>query len=143
MRSAILAATCALVFGVALFAQASDEQCDRLSYEDHNQIGYGALHANHVSGIVQDASGVAIPMACVGIFTESDHKLVAAARTNDNGLFELDNVRRGNYRLVVKYDGLCAANARLRIVRRWRDSRHLVVVMRPGGIDTCSYVELR
>ena len=79
---------------------------------------------------------------CIGIFTETDHKLIAATETDDNGHFELKGVPGGEYRLVAKYKSFCPANAEVRIERRSRSKKLLTVQMRLAGLDTCSFVEL-
>lgn len=48
---------------------------------------------------------MAIPKACVGVFTEIDHKLIAATETDNKGHFELKDIPTGDYRLVAKYEG--------------------------------------
>ena len=52
---------------------------------------------------------------CVGLFTEADHRLIAATKTNDEGEFKLNNIAPGQYRLVTKCEAFGAANARVRV----------------------------
>ena len=63
--------------------------------------------------------------------------------TDENGRFELKGIPDGNYRLVIKYDAFCPANAKARIDRHASTKKTLIAHMRPGGIDTCSYLELK
>jgi hypothetical protein len=60
---------------------------------------------------------VAIPTACVGVFTEAGHKLIAVAPSRGKG------------------GGLSPANAKLRIEPS-RSKKTLVVQLRPAGLDT-------
>jgi hypothetical protein len=78
----------------------------------------------------------------VGVFTEIGHRPVAIAETDENGRFEFKNIPAGDYRLVVKYEGFSPANAKLRIEHS-RSRKGLTVQMRPAGLDTGSFVELK
>ena len=106
-------------------------------------IDYGPLHVAAVRGVAKDAQGIVIPKACVGVFTEAGHKLVATTQTDNDGRFELNDIPDGAYRLIAKYEGFSTANAKLRIELRWQSKKSLTVQMRPTGIDTHSFVELR
>lgn len=117
--------------------------CTDLTYESHNQIDYGPLRVSQIRGIAQDAQGVLIPGSCIGVFAKTDHKPIAVTETDENGHFELSGIPDGNYRLVIKYDAFCPANAKVRIDRHVRTKKTLIARMRPSGIDTCSYVELK
>jgi hypothetical protein len=127
--------------GVAplLSAQDASTACKDVKYEHQNQIDSPVLRVAIVRGTASDPQGVAIPNLCVGIFTETEHKLVAANATNDNGAFEVKHVPPGNYRLVAQYAGLCPANIRIRVQPRSRRKKRLIVYMKPASIDSCSY----
>jgi hypothetical protein len=114
-----------------------------MTYENRNQIDYGPLRLRAVKGSAKDLDGVSIPKVCVGVFTETEHKLVATAETDEEGLFEIRNLPAGNYRIVAKYSGFCPANARLQIQPKSRSRKSLKLRMRAAGIDTCSYFELK
>ena len=109
--------------------------------ENRNQVDYGPLQLGDARGSVLDFQGVDIPKACVGIFTDVDHKLVDMSETDDLGRFSVEKVPKGIYRLVVKYPGFCPANARVRI--SGEKGKSAVVHMKAAGIDTCSYVEAK
>jgi hypothetical protein len=96
-----------------------------------------------VRGVAKDAQGVVIPEACVGVFTEPGHKLVASTQTDDYGQFELNDIPDGAYRLIAKYESLSTANAKLRIEQRSQNKKSLTVQMRPTGLDTHSFIELK
>jgi hypothetical protein len=96
-----------------------------------------------VRGVAKDAQGVVIPKACVGVFTEAGHKLVATTQTDDDGQFELNDIPDGAYRLIAKYEGLSTANAKLRIEQRSQNKKSLTAQMRPTGLDTHSFIELK
>jgi hypothetical protein len=118
------------------------EPCTAASYHDDNQVDYGPLTIQNVTGQVADFQQVSIPKACVALFTESGHKLVTAVETDDQGKFSLPRVMPGRYRLVILYEPLCPANAKLRVVRRLKNQVRLRAHMKPRGVDDCSYIEL-
>jgi len=136
-------AICCLAFGLLRAAQETGAACKNLSYEDRNQTDYGPLHVATIRGVAKDAQGVVIPKACVGVFTETGHKLVATAQTGAGGQFELNHIPDGAYRLIAKYEGFSTANAKLQIEQRSQKKKSLTVQMRPAGLDTRSFIELR
>ena len=117
------------------------ESCAEMVYEHRNQVDYGPLQLGTVRGIAQDNQGEKIPKACVGVFTEADHKLVATRETDDKGRFALEKVPKGVYRLVIKYPGFCPANVRIQV--SGKRGKSATVHMRAAGIDTCSYIEAK
>lgn len=122
--------------------KASAQTCGTMTYENKNQIDNGPFLVSIVRGIVKDFDNVVIPKACVGLFTDTDHKLIVAVETDDNGRFEIKTVPPGEYRLVAKCEGLCVANAPLRVRRTSnRRGKPLNVHMKPSGIDSCSYID--
>jgi|SRR5580700_4146879 hypothetical protein len=129
-------------------AQQGDDasQCST-AYENHNQIDYGPLKVRAIGGTTiiqvgaQKQSGV--PGACFALFTEKEHKLVASARADSEGRFELNDVLPGRYRLVARAEGLCTANVPLEVLKPLHGRKtEILVHFRPTGIDTCSYGEL-
>lgn len=113
-----------------------------MPYENHNQVDYSPLRVRNVKGIVVDFDGAIIPAVCVARFDEANHKFMSAVETNEKGEFALSGIPEGLYRLVAKYDGFSVANVRVRIGGYPRQHK-LRVKMRPSGIDTGSYVEIR
>jgi hypothetical protein len=136
-------AICCLSFGLLSAAEETGATCKNLSYENRNQIDYGPLHVAAVRGVAKDAQSVVIPRACVGVFTEAGHKLVAATQTDDDGQFELNDIPDGAYRLIAKYEGFSTANAKLRVDQRSQRKKSLTVQMRPTGVDMHSFIELK
>ena len=90
-----------------------------------------------------DAYGVVIPNTCIGVFTEASHKLVATTQTDKDGRFEFNDIADGAYRLIAKYEGFSTANAKVEIEQRSQNKKSLSVQMRPSGIDTHSFIELK
>jgi hypothetical protein len=137
-----------LIFAAALLAEPSFAQQKRDSspcmaeYENHNQIDYGPLVVQVVEGTITDPQKGAVPKAWVCIFTEKDHKLVAATQSDVDGKFSLQSLTAGWYRLVVKAEPLCAANVPLRVVKSQKNKPVLQVHMKPRGLDSCSYADL-
>ena len=132
-----------MAFGLLRAADETGAACKTLSYEDRNQTDYGPLQVTTVRGVAKDAQGVVIPKACVGVFTETGHKLVATAQTGAGGQFELNHIPNGAYRLIAKYEGFSTANAKLQIEQRSQGKKSLTVQMRPAGLDTSSFIELK
>ncbi|MGA7412463.1 MAG: carboxypeptidase-like regulatory domain-containing protein [Bryobacteraceae bacterium] len=93
-----------------------------------------------LSGKAIDGEGVPVPGVCVGLFTEGDHRLIIANATGPDGDFKLGEVPKGRYRLVAKCEAFGAANARVRI---GRGATSVILKMRPAGIDTTSFIELK
>ena len=110
------------------------------AYQNSNNIDYGPLVFRNLSGYDIDPASVRMAGGCIGLFTEEDHRLVAATAADQDGHFSFAAVVPGRYRLVVDFRGYCAANVPLRIVRWPRGGWHrkLVVHMSVGHIDACS-----
>jgi hypothetical protein len=105
---------------------------------------YGkALKLSSLRGVVRDMNGVEIPGACVGVFTELEHRPVGAICAEADGKFNLQGIKDGSYRLVVKVDGFCAANSLIVLRSGTHQVGSLLAKMRPQGIDTCSWIELK
>ena len=124
-----------------------------MSYENHNQVDPRPLSLRELTGRVltevDEPAQVVGPVsgACLGLFIEQDHHLVATATADKEGHFEFGAVAPGRYRLVVRANGLCAANVPLQIAAKSRSRKQknseIVVHMRPAGIDTCSYADYK
>jgi Carboxypeptidase regulatory-like domain len=141
MRYPVLILYSILTFPLA--ALAAEQPCDKTTpYEDHNQVDYGPLQVQRISGTVIDPGGVVIPGACILAFSESDHRFIAAVKSGKGGQFALSDISPGAYRLVSRYDGFSVANARVE-VGRFSGRRTIVVKMRPAGLDAGSYIEMR
>ena len=79
-----------------------------------------------------------MPQVCVGLFTAKEHRLLATTETDSHGYFELRDIPRGDYRIIAKVLGFCAANVPVRIDSH-RGKRKVLLHIRPEGIDTCSW----
>jgi hypothetical protein len=130
---------CILALAIAAGAQETSTCKKDTSYENHNQIDYGPLQVQQITGIAKDPRGVALPKVCLFLFTENDHKLIASTATDDKGEFRIEPVAPGKYRLVAKYSWFCSANVPLMVKKRGDKSRTLVLHMRPPAVDTCSF----
>jgi hypothetical protein len=156
-----------LIFLSALLSLAQQEshQCESsIEYGNKNQIDPKPQSVRVVSGRVFDEVGDvgaptnnparelgAIPEACLGLFTEKGHRLVASVVADVEGRFKFKSVPPGKYRLVVRdpQNLLCVVNMPLRVVG-WprvgifkRKSTTILVHMRAEGIDDCSYAEVK
>lgn len=138
----LVAATTLLAYpSFADEANADTSHC-RAEYVNRNQVDYGPLAVEHVTGMITDPGQVAIPDACVALFTDNTHKLVKKTQSDEKGKFSLAGVRPGKYRLVVTEDSFCAANVRLQVVSRAKKKHVLQIHMKGAGLDSCSYGEL-
>jgi hypothetical protein len=105
------------------------------------------LQVGNLWGELKDT--VTIGEALVGLFTEEGHRLVASTEADSEGRFKLRAVPAGRYRLVVRDPTclLCVANVPLKVIHGRGGVNYrrgaLVIHMRPGGIDDCSYGELK
>ena len=130
----------ALVLPIA--AQSRSGCSNEEAYENHNQIDYGPLKVSGVGGVAIDPSDAPVSKACVLLFTERGHHLVSKTATDGDGHFNLAKVKNGRYRLVVKAYGFCSANAPI-TVRIGAGDNRLVLHMKMGGVDSCSYGDLK
>lgn len=142
MRS-LLVSMALLVLAHYAVAQESGPACSAMGYENRNQTDYGPIKLTTVSGIAKDAEGVIVPGVCVGIFTPTGDRLIKATETDSEGRFEIRGVPNGDYRLVARCEGFCSANAKIRVHTGSRAKKRLHLVIRPAGLDTCSYFELK
>jgi protein-disulfide isomerase len=125
-----------------LHGQEHRPSCQGMQYEHRNQIDY-TLRIAVVAGVAKDVQGSEIRGACVGIFAGKGDKLIAATETTEDGHFEIEGAPNGTYRLVVTAEGLCPANAIVILKNKSRKKKRLAAVMKPSGIDDCSWLELR
>ena len=129
------------VWSCCAVQSARGQDCKDMEYGHENQIDPKTIEVGQLTGRAIDARGSPIPHFCVGLFTESEHKLVRYVTADDNGSFTLDtkDLPDGEYRLVGRADGLCPANQRLRVKPHSHRTKTLVAHMIVRGIDICSY----
>jgi hypothetical protein len=100
------------------------------------------VEVGEISGETTETS--ALPDACLGLFTEKEHRLVAATSSDEKGQYAFGAVPAGEYRLVVHSGPFCVANVRVRVTRGGRaKGKRVVVHMRAAGYDTCSYADYK
>ena len=121
--------------------QKGDSSRCTAEYENHNQVDYGPLIVQKVTGTITDPQQIAMAKVCVAIFTEKQHRLLATTESDEEGKFSLKSVPPGQYRLVAKADPLCGASVPLRVVKHQNKRRALHLHMKPRGLDACSYGE--
>ncbi len=143
-----------IVLGLSVQAQQSNPCNITMVYDNHNQVDPARLSLTRVSGLAISEVGRdhakqigALPGVCVGLFTEKGHRLVATTVTDQEGRFQFGTIPSGEYRLVIQAKPLCLANVPLRVLRHSHSTaskqRHLIIHMRPAGIDDCSYGEYK
>lgn len=117
--------------------------CD-VKYQDHNQVVPRPISLQAVKGVVEtDVGNEVASGACIGVFTEGGHRLVAAVQSDAAGKFSFPMIPPGAYRLVVQYSDLCAPNARIRVGGPARRKILLHIHMKFSAVDDCSYVDLK
>jgi hypothetical protein len=136
-----------LVTAILAFGQQTRTAGCAITYENQNQVDYGPIGLRKIHGTVLDQSSGPVPSVCLGIFSERDHVLIVSAESHADGRFTFPPIPAGLYRLVAKYNGFAVANVSLKI-RGWPagglfTTASLYLHMRPRGIDTASYVDLK
>lgn len=146
-RSALTVVSLALL-GSFGHVQAQSPSCKSpIEYGNRNQVDTKRSSVRRISGRViaevgRPAKEAGSLPACIGLFTEEGHRLIASVVADEEGRFSLTSIPPGQYRLVVRdpQDVFCVANMPLRVVRWPRGkAKPLVIHMRPSGIDDCSY----
>lgn len=130
-------------------SRGNSSQCST-AYENLNQIDYGPLRVSEVTGrsVIQIETKIVqndVRDACLVLFTEKDHRVVASIRTAPDGRFIMKSIAPGRYRLVARIPGFCVANIPLEVVRPNHPSVHpteILIRFLPRGLDACSYGEL-
>ena len=125
-----------------LLAQ-EEKPCSQMQYEHNNMVDYGPLRVSKVKGTVRDIGGVSIQKGCVGLFSKDDNRLVAWTNIASDGSFEIPKVRSGDYKLIISVQWFCAPNANIRVGHSLRKKHSLVAIMKPRGIDDCSWIEAK
>ncbi|MFN7934015.1 MAG: carboxypeptidase-like regulatory domain-containing protein [Bryobacteraceae bacterium] len=143
MRTLLLSIITTGVMGWSSISQEVVLPCAGMVYENRSQTDYGPLRLASIRGTAKDSKGVRVPGVCIGIFTPKDHNLIMATQTDREGSFEFRGVANGEYRLVAKCEGFCSGNAKIRVDPSSRSKKRLDLLIRPSGLDSCSYFELK
>lgn len=134
----------ALLVGETLLAQVGALVCDSsVQFDDRNMVDY-TLKIRSMRGKVIDIDAVGISNACLALFNSDHSKLLRTFQTNKNGEFLANDIKSGDYWLVVRdpQNVFCPASTRIRLRSMLGKSR-LVVDMRARGIDRCSFCEAK
>ena len=143
----------ALLTASMAFAQTSPRTCASAhEYTDCNKTDPHSLATRIITGRVVvetgDPTKEAGPIngACLLLFTEKDHKLVASMIADEKGHFMFGAIRPGLYRLVARdpQDTSSVANGRIQVYPQGQGPvpKHigLVVRLRPAGTDGCGII---
>ncbi len=103
-------------------------------------VDYSPIKVSGIRGVAVDVSGASVPTVCIALFTEQDHKFIAAAITSDDGQFAIADIKPGKYRLTARLSPFCTANVPVQVERHKPDQ--LRVQMRAAGMDSCSFGEV-
>ena len=94
--------------GSLTYAQQHTSTCQSpIEYGNRNQIDPKRSSVKTVSSRViaevgHPAKEIGSIPACLGLFTEKEHRLVASVVADDEGYFKFDSVPPGRYRLIVR-----------------------------------------
>src|SRR5262245_37176629 len=120
MTKQLFALAAVLLPVIHLYAQQSTDSCKQaIVYENHNQSDPKPLIVRSPTGRVIAEAGDesqeigSVPGACLGLFTEEGHRLIATGAADQGGKFQFGKVPNGKYRLVVRAGGFCTANVPL------------------------------
>jgi len=134
----------ALLLSGTMLAEEGHFVCNsQVQFVDHNQVDY-AVKVRSIRGKVIDSYGTEIPRACVALFNNNHSRLLKAFEVGEKGEFAVRSIKSGDYWLVVidPQNAFCPASARIKL-RRMTNRSRLVVNMRTGGIDSCSFCEAK
>jgi len=151
MRTLLLSILALAALGSPSSGQDAASSCAGMVYANHNHVDYGPLTVRAVSGRVvgevgRPAKELSTLPACLGLFTEDSHVLVATGFADERGQFRFKSVPARRYRLIVRdlQNAFCVANVPPDIVKWPRGKNEpLVIHMRPTGLDDCSYGALK
>lgn len=76
-------------------------------------ISYGALKAQTISGVVNDATGKPAIFASLALYNAKDTTLVKGAATDEQGKFELTNMTSGKYFITASFVGFNNVNSKV------------------------------
>ena len=141
----------ALLTASAAFAQASPQICPTAGeYVDCNKTDPRSLPIRVVTGRVVEETGDPekkerpLKEACILLFTENEHKLVASMTADDKGHFIFDKIKSGLYRLVVRHpqNTSSMANGRIHVYPRGQGPvpKSIGLVIHFSSTDSCGTV---
>jgi len=83
--------------------------------------------------------------ACLGLYTEKEHKLVASTFSGKNGIFDFENIPDGNYRLIITTGFTNAANIPIQLEKSKSKSRQkkIMVYLIGNNFAEDSYAKLK
>ena len=160
LRAAILI----VMFTVARAMNHAQQSTDDLfpcespaTYEDLNEKNPKRLRVSHVQGLaviyaIQSESNVVIKGACVALFAEGDHRLVAQTVSSEaDGSFAFQAIPSGRYRLVIRHHlgFMNVANVPLTVAQPKTDetrsgkTRNIVVYMVGSNFAKASFAKLK
>ena len=88
-----------------------------------------AQHINFASGsikgrIIDSLTSQPVEFAAVSLFTEKDNKVVNGLTAHEKGIFKLDNISEGNYKLIIEFIGY-----------RRKEKHNIVISRQKSNID--------
>ena len=112
IRSNLMLLTLLTVGYQNVIGQQTDLHCSKIpTYNGgglYPQLGRDLVKMKTVSGRLLDHQNVPVPGVCAGLFSEHSDGLpglVKCVETDENGHFQMGNVKTGRYRLVARVPG--------------------------------------
>ena len=99
------------------------------------QVSHAGSHDGSISGSVADTSGALIPGATVTLTTSDDQVPVATTKSDPEGRFAFDGLRRGEYEVTVAVPGFAPYTSR-RIALVEVEPREIIEVRLPLAVGT-------
>src|SRR5687767_16034613 len=81
--------------GLSVAQQEKTTCLNEVGYENHNFLELGALTVGDLKGQVTNEKSAPIPQSCLGVYTETEHKLIASTTSDENGNYKFDKIRPG------------------------------------------------
>ena len=77
-----------------------------IAQHNHGDHGYGPPKIASIKGSVYDSNTESpIPYASISLFLLEDENLVSVGITDDNGMFYIDKLSPGSYKIVIEFIG--------------------------------------
>lgn len=78
-------------------------------------LATSALAQSTLKGIIRDGAGKPLPFASIALLSAHDLSLVKGGISSETGIYELDNIRPGQYKLMASAVGYAPYAYRVKI----------------------------
>lgn len=91
-----------------------------------SQVFSKVLQDTNISGVVRNQQNVAVGNATVSVFDEQQNLIIKTV-TNEQGYFQVDNLKLGNYKLVIEHPGYSTYSDGLAFSEEKKDNLEIVL----------------